>query len=194
MIGCSFERSATVANLREQQLILHLGQAIAKDTAREKWCQRMLGRPRDLYSCKLCCRRVFQVGTIRIYGTRLSDSCFRLYSEVCICRFDLCYINASSLDVLWHQGSDRMYSHICLLWLSSLTWLLAYTNELERSLEFIRITPELTVDEKRQFFRSANTNLGRVPFEFGTYNQVSFFSEVFLRFVFLEEPPSDIVG
>jgi len=35
-----------------------LGQAIAKDTSREKWCQGMLGRLRDLYSCKLCCRRV----------------------------------------------------------------------------------------------------------------------------------------
>lgn len=31
---------------------------------------------------------------------------------------------------------------------------------MERSLEYIRDTPDLTIDEKRRFFRSANTNLG----------------------------------
>lgn len=36
----------------------------------------------------------------------------------------------------------------------------AYFNELEKSLEFIRETPELSVDEKKRFFKSANTNLG----------------------------------
>jgi predicted acylesterase/phospholipase RssA len=37
---------------------------------------------------------------------------------------------------------------------------LAYFNELERSLEYIRETPELSLDEKKRFFKSANTNLG----------------------------------
>lgn len=36
----------------------------------------------------------------------------------------------------------------------------SYFDELERSLEFIRDTPELTVDEKKKFFKSANTNMG----------------------------------
>lgn len=37
---------------------------------------------------------------------------------------------------------------------------LAYIDELEHSLEYIRESPDLTMDEKRRFFRSANTNLG----------------------------------
>ena len=33
--------------------------------------------------------------------------------------------------------------------------------ELEKALEFIRETPELSIDEKKRFFKSANTNLGQ---------------------------------
>ncbi|KAF9009035.1 acyl transferase/acyl hydrolase/lysophospholipase [Cyathus striatus] len=36
----------------------------------------------------------------------------------------------------------------------------SYFDELEKSLEFIRETPELSIDEKKRFFKSANTNLG----------------------------------
>lgn len=36
----------------------------------------------------------------------------------------------------------------------------AYFNELERSLEYVRETPDLSLDEKKRFFKSANTNLG----------------------------------
>ena len=39
---------------------------------------------------------------------------------------------------------------------------LAYFNELEMSLEFIRETPIISIDEKKRFFKSANTNLGMV--------------------------------
>lgn len=37
---------------------------------------------------------------------------------------------------------------------------LAYFDELEESLQFIKNTPDLSIDEKRRFFKSANTNLG----------------------------------
>ena len=36
----------------------------------------------------------------------------------------------------------------------------AYFNELEKALEFVRSTPDLSIDEKKRFFKSANTNLG----------------------------------
>ncbi|KAF9457013.1 acyl transferase/acyl hydrolase/lysophospholipase [Collybia nuda] len=36
----------------------------------------------------------------------------------------------------------------------------AYFNELEKALEFIRESPELSINEKKKFFKSANTNLG----------------------------------
>ena len=36
----------------------------------------------------------------------------------------------------------------------------AYYDEQEKALEFIRESPELTIDEKKRFFKSANTNLG----------------------------------
>ncbi|KAJ7228603.1 acyl transferase/acyl hydrolase/lysophospholipase [Mycena pura] len=36
----------------------------------------------------------------------------------------------------------------------------AYYEEQERALELIRESPELTIDEKKRFFRAANTNLG----------------------------------
>ncbi|KAG6916105.1 hypothetical protein DXG01_008432 [Tephrocybe rancida] len=37
---------------------------------------------------------------------------------------------------------------------------LAYFNELEKALESIRESPDLSIDEKKRFFKSANTNLG----------------------------------
>jgi predicted acylesterase/phospholipase RssA len=36
----------------------------------------------------------------------------------------------------------------------------AYFDELENSLEIIRETPALSIEEKKRFFKSANTNLG----------------------------------
>ncbi|KAF9534295.1 patatin-like phospholipase domain-containing protein [Crepidotus variabilis] len=53
--------------------------------------------------------------------------------------------------------SSRLYSET---FLGTKDLIESYNDELERSLEFIRNTPELTIDEKRRFFKSANTNLG----------------------------------
>ncbi|KAG9048285.1 hypothetical protein FS837_000348 [Tulasnella sp. UAMH 9824] len=36
----------------------------------------------------------------------------------------------------------------------------AYTTEVERALAYVRETPKLSIEEKRKFFRGANTNLG----------------------------------
>ncbi|CAK5275540.1 unnamed protein product [Mycena citricolor] len=36
----------------------------------------------------------------------------------------------------------------------------AYFDEQEKALDFIRETPDLTIDEKKRFFKAANTNLG----------------------------------
>ncbi|KJA30238.1 hypothetical protein HYPSUDRAFT_32378 [Hypholoma sublateritium FD-334 SS-4] len=53
--------------------------------------------------------------------------------------------------------SSRLYSET---FLGTKDLIESYFDELERSLEFIRETPELSVDEKRRFFKSANANLG----------------------------------
>lgn len=53
-----------------------------------------------------------------------------------------------------------MYVYIVILGFDNAQSFPAYIDELERSLEYIRESPNLTVDEKRRFFRSANTNLG----------------------------------
>ncbi len=37
---------------------------------------------------------------------------------------------------------------------------IAYLDEQEKALEYIRETPDLSVEEKKKFFKSANTNLG----------------------------------
>jgi predicted acylesterase/phospholipase RssA len=37
---------------------------------------------------------------------------------------------------------------------------LAYFEEQEKALEFIRESPDLKIDEKKRFFKAANTNLG----------------------------------
>ncbi|KDR83709.1 hypothetical protein GALMADRAFT_664741 [Galerina marginata CBS 339.88] len=53
--------------------------------------------------------------------------------------------------------SSRLYSET---FLGTKDLIESYFDELEASLEFIRETPELTIDEKKRFFKSANTNLG----------------------------------
>ncbi|KAF8974528.1 acyl transferase/acyl hydrolase/lysophospholipase [Flammula alnicola] len=53
--------------------------------------------------------------------------------------------------------STRLYSET---FLGTKDLIESYFDELEKSLEFIRETPELSVDEKKRFFKSANTNLG----------------------------------
>lgn len=73
---------------------------------------------------------------------------------------------------------------------------LAYTDELESSLKFIRETLELTVDEKRRFFRSANTNLGKLPLGFighHTNGYLFLFLKGYPPSAFLEVLPSDTV-
>lgn len=37
----------------------------------------------------------------------------------------------------------------------------AYIEEQEKALEYIRDSPDLAVDEKKRFFKTANTNLGK---------------------------------
>jgi hypothetical protein len=37
----------------------------------------------------------------------------------------------------------------------------AYFSELERALQYIRDTTDLSIDEKRKFFKRANINLGQ---------------------------------
>lgn len=36
----------------------------------------------------------------------------------------------------------------------------AYVKEQEEALKYVRLSPDLSNEEKRRFFRSANTNLG----------------------------------
>ncbi|RDB22700.1 hypothetical protein Hypma_010146 [Hypsizygus marmoreus] len=53
--------------------------------------------------------------------------------------------------------SSRLYSET---FLGTKDLIESYFNELEKALEFIRETPDLSIDEKKRFFKSANTNLG----------------------------------
>ncbi|KAF8812471.1 hypothetical protein BYT27DRAFT_7159930 [Phlegmacium glaucopus] len=53
--------------------------------------------------------------------------------------------------------SPRLYSET---FLGTKDLIEAYFDELEKALEFIRETPVLSVEEKKRFFKSANTNLG----------------------------------
>lgn len=53
--------------------------------------------------------------------------------------------------------SARLYSET---FLGTKDLIESYFEELEHALEFIRITPDLSIDEKKRFFKSANTNLG----------------------------------
>ncbi|KAF9567310.1 patatin-domain-containing protein [Agrocybe pediades] len=53
--------------------------------------------------------------------------------------------------------SSRLYSET---FLGTKNLIESYFDELESALTFIRETEELTVDEKKRFFRSTNTNLG----------------------------------
>ena len=65
------------------------------------------------------------------------------------------------LDILWHQAAHRMYvSAKCLHLTVSCIEVTAYVNEVEMALEFIRETPDISNEEKKRFFKSANTNLG----------------------------------
>ncbi|KAH9482686.1 Patatin-like phospholipase domain-containing protein [Psilocybe cubensis] len=56
--------------------------------------------------------------------------------------------------------SSRLYSEVPNTFLGTKNLIESYFDELELSLQFIRETPELSVDEKKRFFKSANTNLG----------------------------------
>lgn len=53
--------------------------------------------------------------------------------------------------------SARLYSET---FLGTKDLIESYFEELEHALEFIRTTPDLSIDEKKRFFKSANTNLG----------------------------------
>ncbi|PPQ94036.1 hypothetical protein CVT25_009884 [Psilocybe cyanescens] len=53
--------------------------------------------------------------------------------------------------------SSRLYSET---FLGTKNLIESYFDELETSIQFIRETPELSIDEKKRFFKSANTNLG----------------------------------
>lgn len=88
----------------------------------------------------------------------------RLYSEVSMNRrisvsFQLIFLSR-------HFSAPKISLNVsCLLeyfeyLLISGSLDVAYFDELEASLKFIRETPELSIDEKKRFFKSANTNLG----------------------------------
>ncbi|EEB87770.1 hypothetical protein MPER_14747, partial [Moniliophthora perniciosa FA553] len=51
--------------------------------------------------------------------------------------------------------SSRLYSET---FLGTKNLIESYYDEEEKALEFIRESPQLTVDEKKKFFKSANTN------------------------------------
>uniref|UniRef100_A0A0W0FJR1 Patatin-like phospholipase domain-containing protein n=1 Tax=Moniliophthora roreri TaxID=221103 RepID=A0A0W0FJR1_MONRR len=53
--------------------------------------------------------------------------------------------------------SSRLYSET---FLGTKNLIESYYDEEEKALEFIRESPQLTVDEKKKFFKSANTNFG----------------------------------
>ncbi|KAG6836520.1 hypothetical protein H0H93_007197 [Arthromyces matolae] len=53
--------------------------------------------------------------------------------------------------------SSRLYSET--FW-GTKVLIESYFTELEKTLEFVRETPDLSMDEKKRFFKSANTNLG----------------------------------
>ncbi|KAK0468400.1 patatin-domain-containing protein [Desarmillaria tabescens] len=53
--------------------------------------------------------------------------------------------------------SSRLYSET---FLGTKDLLESYLDEQEKALEYIRETPDLSIDEKKKFFKSANTNLG----------------------------------
>ncbi|KAF7292452.1 Patatin-like phospholipase domain-containing protein [Mycena chlorophos] len=53
--------------------------------------------------------------------------------------------------------NTRLYSET---FLGTKSLIEAYFDELERAIALIRDSPELTIDEKRRFFKAANTNLG----------------------------------
>ena len=83
-----------------------------------------------------------------------------MYSEVRFTSIELVDGTEAILDVFRNERFDRMWlSKFFYLW-SFLDAPLAYFDELERSLEFIRETSEISLEEKKQFFKSTNTNLG----------------------------------
>ena len=45
-------------------------------------------------------------------------------------------------------------------YITELALSLAYIDEVERALIYIRETPDISNEEKKRFFKSANTNLG----------------------------------
>lgn len=87
----------------------------------------------------------------------------RLYSEVCLRTLEMHWRGWNFLPRL--SSVPRIWLKVCVLVsivsiYDELIHVLAYFDELETSLEFIRETPVLSIDEKKRFFKSANTNLG----------------------------------
>jgi len=71
-------------------------------------------------------------------------------------------------------------------------FLSAYIDELETCLEFVRESPELSVDEKKKFFKSVNMNLGASRLIF--VSLVLRLSQAYLLFVFLAVQRLDTVS
>ena len=88
----------------------------------------------------------------------------RLYSEVCLRTLEMHWRGWNFLPRL--SSVPRIWLKVGVLVstisIDELIHVLAYLDELETSLEFIRETPVLSIDEKKRFFKSANTNLGMV--------------------------------
>lgn len=64
------------------------------------------------------------------------------------------------LDLLRNEGTYRKYVEIPLTCDFHIHLCLAYLCELEKAMEFVCNSPELTLEEKKRFFKGANTNLG----------------------------------
>ncbi len=68
----------------------------------------------------------------------------------------------SIADILRDKDTDRMYVrvHTCASLDTDGCLFAAYIDEVENALQYIRETPEISNEEKKRFFKSANTNLG----------------------------------
>jgi hypothetical protein len=89
------------------------------------------------------------------------EDCLRLYSEVSIYPSNGSPIYTFDVsDFPGHQRLNRMSvsTKVDIIWSNSP--LIAYHTELQSALQFVRESLELSIEEKRRFFKNASTNLG----------------------------------
>ncbi len=98
-------------------------------------------------------------------GFLLFDSTDRLYSEVRTFQLSTPIQLTSGIRHIMAQRSllnvrrplPHRFRRSSVL---NATQPLAYIDEVEKALEYIRHTPDISNEEKKRFFKSANTNLG----------------------------------